>query len=206
MTDKFREDSSGVKLKSHLQDHLQKAMKLAVRAAMGMAVASLCLLAPGPRAATRHAKLAKKHVVHAKKKPVSHAKKAGVQRVSYGYKKAAVRRRRYVRRRRWRHHITLPRRPSRDRTEEIQAALARGGYYSGEPNGKWDSRMSAALERFQTANGITPTGKLDALSLQKMGLGSNIAGVSAPRIMTPGNPDADSSAASSKPAPKAPGI
>ncbi len=183
-------------------------MKMAARAAAGIALLMLCVCAGGTRAATRHVKHAKKHVVHAKKKSVRHTSKAGVQRVSYGYKKAAVRRR-HVRRRYRRHHVTLPRRPSRDRTEEIQAALARGGYYSGEPNGKWDSRMEASLRQFQTANGLTPTGKLDALSLEKMGLGSNVAGVSAPRIVSPAaNSDAASStpASASKPTAKTPGL
>ena len=33
----------------------------------------------------------------------------------------------------------LPAAPTRDRISEIQSALARGGYYKGDPNGKWDS-------------------------------------------------------------------
>ncbi|MGH9575449.1 MAG: peptidoglycan-binding domain-containing protein [Candidatus Acidiferrales bacterium] len=72
-----------------------------------------------------------------------------------------------------------------DRVKEIQGALAQGGYYDGDPNGKWDSKSIAALQKFQSANGIEPTGKLDAPSLQKLGLGSDIAGVSAPRPPMP---------------------
>lgn len=188
----------------------QKLMNLAKRAGVGLAMLTAVLwFVPGrANARSRHAAHAKKHVVHAtaKKKTANHEGKAGVQRVSYGYKKAAVRKRHVRRRRYHRHHITLPSHPSHDRTEEIQAALARGGYYTGEPNGKWDSRMSEALERFQAAKGLTPTGKLDALSLEKMGLGSDVAGVSAPRTVTPGNPDANSSTASSKATPKTPGL
>ena len=186
-------------------------MNLAKRAGLGLALLAAVLWCASGRvnASSRHTKHAKKHVVHATKKKtgVKHEKKAGVQRVSYGYKKVAVRKRHVRRRRYHRHHITLPSHPSHDRTEQIQAALARGGYYTGEPNGKWDSRMSAALERFQAAKGLTPTGKLDALSLEKMGLGSDVAGVSAPRPVTPGNPaDATSSTASSKSTPKTPGL
>ena len=185
-------------------------VNLAKQAGVGVALLTALLWFAPVRASasSRHTKHGKKHVVHATatKTAASHEKKAGVQRVSYGYKKAAVRKR-HVRRRRYRrHHITLPSHPSHDRTEQIQAALARGGYYTGEPNGKWDSRMSAALERFQAAKGITPTGKLDALSLEKMGLGSDVAGVSAPRAVTPGSPDANSSTASSKATPKTPGL
>ncbi|HEV2488551.1 MAG TPA: peptidoglycan-binding domain-containing protein [Candidatus Acidoferrales bacterium] len=97
-----------------------------------------------------------------------------------------------------RHHITLPKAPSKDRTEEIQTALGRGGYYNTEPNGKWDARSQEALRRFQEANGLPPTGKLDALSLQKLGLGSDVAGVSAPRQSTAANRLAPSSSSSSK--------
>lgn len=107
----------------------------------------------------------------------------------------AYRRVRYrrVRYRRWRRHrVTLPRAPSAGRTEQIQSALARGGYYQGDPNGRWDSGTQDALRRFQMANGLPPTGKLDALSLQKLGLGSSVAGVSAPRPVTPGGQPAAS--------------
>jgi peptidoglycan hydrolase-like protein with peptidoglycan-binding domain len=72
-----------------------------------------------------------------------------------------------------------------NRISEIQSALSKGGYYQGDPNGKWDSNTVAALERFQSANGIDANGKLDAPTLQKLGLGSGIAGVSAPKPVTP---------------------
>jgi hypothetical protein len=75
--------------------------------------------------------------------------------------------------------------PTADRISEIQAALARGGYYHGDPNGKWDSSSIAAMQKFQSANGLDSTGKLDAPSLQKLGLGSDIAGVSAPKPRIP---------------------
>ncbi len=71
--------------------------------------------------------------------------------------------------------------PTPERISEIQSSLARGGYYQGDPNGKWDSNTVAAMQKFQSANGLDPSGKLDATSLQKLGLGSGIAGVSAPR-------------------------
>jgi len=75
--------------------------------------------------------------------------------------------------------------PTADRITEIQTALSKGGYYQGDPNGKWDANSIAAMQRFQSANGIEATGKLDAPSLQKLGLGSDIAGVSAPRPPAP---------------------
>ena len=75
--------------------------------------------------------------------------------------------------------------PTPERISEIQSSLARGGYYQGEPNGKWDSNTVAAMQKFQSANGLDPSGRLDATSLQKLGLGSGIAGVSAPKQPTP---------------------
>jgi peptidoglycan hydrolase-like protein with peptidoglycan-binding domain len=70
--------------------------------------------------------------------------------------------------------------PRPDRISEIQSALAAQGAYKGEPNGKWDDATAQAMKNFQSAHGLSPTGKLDALSLQKLGLGSEIAGRAAP--------------------------
>jgi len=87
--------------------------------------------------------------------------------------------------------------PAPERISEIQAALAREGYYQGDPTGKFDSSTLAALERFQSANGLDGSGKLDAPTLQKLGLGSDIAGVGAPKPVVP-------SCCSAKPAAPAP--
>jgi peptidoglycan hydrolase-like protein with peptidoglycan-binding domain len=75
--------------------------------------------------------------------------------------------------------------PTAARISEIQSALARNGYYQGEPNGKWDSNTVASMQKFQSSNGLEPSGKLNALSLQKLGLGSSVAGVSAPKPVQP---------------------
>ena len=37
-----------------------------------------------------------------------------------------------------------------------------------------------AMKKFQAGHGLNPSGKLDALTLQKLGLGSQTAGVAAP--------------------------
>jgi len=81
--------------------------------------------------------------------------------------------------------------PTPDRIAEIQTALARENAYQGEPNGKWDAATIGAMKRFQSANGLDPTGKIDALTLQKLGLGSEVAGKGAPT--PPAGPDDDSS-------------
>jgi peptidoglycan hydrolase-like protein with peptidoglycan-binding domain len=78
-----------------------------------------------------------------------------------------------------------PKAPTPERISEIQSALGSRGYYQGDPNGLWDSNTVDAMQKFQSANGIDPTGKLDAPTLQKLGLGSDIAGVSAPKSVVP---------------------
>lgn len=88
-------------------------------------------------------------------------------------------------RRHYSRRMHLPKGPTPDRISQIQSALARGGYYQGDPNGKWDANTIEATERFQSANGLDSTGKLDAPTLQKLGLGSDIAGVSAPKPVVP---------------------
>jgi peptidoglycan hydrolase-like protein with peptidoglycan-binding domain len=70
--------------------------------------------------------------------------------------------------------------PAPERISEIQQALAKDGSFSGSPNGKWDDSTAEAMRKFQGSHGLAPTGKLDALTLQKLGLGSQIAGVAAP--------------------------
>jgi Putative peptidoglycan binding domain len=75
--------------------------------------------------------------------------------------------------------------PTPERIQEIQSALARGGYYTNEPNGKMDAGTQDALRHFQEANGINPTGKIDAITLEKLGLGPDTAGVSAPKQTPP---------------------
>jgi peptidoglycan hydrolase-like protein with peptidoglycan-binding domain len=78
--------------------------------------------------------------------------------------------------------------PTPARISEIQSALAAQSSYKGERNGKWDDSTAQAMKEFQSAHGLTPTGKLDALSLQKLGLGSEIAGRAAPVPQTPAVP------------------
>ncbi len=165
--------------------HLQVWRKFAGRSGLGTLVitAVLCFGLGSARAATRTTGT-KSHATRRSKTDTPY--KATLRRASYrsSYKTKTTTHRR---RRRWRHHVILPKRPSVARAEQIQEALERGGYYSGNPNGKWDASTQASLRRFQEANGLAPTGKLDALTLQKMGLGSDVAGVSAPRPTAPSN-------------------
>ena len=70
--------------------------------------------------------------------------------------------------------------PTVDRVNEIQGALAKNGAYSGTPSGKWDDSTVEAMKKFQSTHRLSPTGKMDALTLQKLGLGSETAGMGVP--------------------------
>jgi peptidoglycan hydrolase-like protein with peptidoglycan-binding domain len=83
--------------------------------------------------------------------------------------------------------------PTPDRISEIQLALAKDGSYDGKPNGKWDDSTVVAMKKFQESHGLNPSGKLDAKTLQQLGLGSQTAGVAAPQ------PRVSSSAVTNKP-------
>ena len=82
--------------------------------------------------------------------------------------------------------------PARDRVTEIQTALARENAYQGDPTGNWDAATIDAMKHFQTAQNLPPTGKIDALTLQRLGLGSDVAGKGAPT--PPATPPATPSA------------
>jgi peptidoglycan hydrolase-like protein with peptidoglycan-binding domain len=66
---------------------------------------------------------------------------------------------------------TDQKRPTKDRYAEIQTALANSGYYSGPANGTWGDDSVKALQEFQQAQGLEPSGKLDALTLIRLDLG-----------------------------------
>jgi peptidoglycan hydrolase-like protein with peptidoglycan-binding domain len=83
--------------------------------------------------------------------------------------------------------------PTPDRIREIQTALQKDGSYEGEPTGKWDAATMEAMRKYQDKIGVNPTGKIDAVSLSKLGLGSDTAGKGAPV------PAASSSAAPADP-------
>lgn len=82
-------------------------------------------------------------------------------------------------------------RPTAERIREIQQALIRVGYLEGKPTGRWDAKTRAAMRRLQEENGLPVTGKLDARSLVKLGLGSETAGVAAPHPLPPEPVQAD---------------
>lgn len=70
--------------------------------------------------------------------------------------------------------------PDPQRITQIQQALAKDGSFAGTPNGKWDASTVEGMKKFQAAHGLNPTGKMDARTLQQLGLGSQTAGIAPP--------------------------
>lgn len=64
-----------------------------------------------------------------------------------------------------------------DRTRQIQEALIRENYLSGEADGNWDSRTQAAMRRYQEDHGWQSKVLPDSRALIKLGLGPDHSGV-----------------------------
>jgi peptidoglycan hydrolase-like protein with peptidoglycan-binding domain len=58
-----------------------------------------------------------------------------------------------------------------DRATEIQKALIREHYLSGEPSGQWDSATVSAMQKFQSDQGWQTKLMPDSRALKKLGLG-----------------------------------
>ena len=57
------------------------------------------------------------------------------------------------------------------RAQQIQEALIREHYLTGEPTGKWDAASEQAMQKFQADNGWQNKTTPDARALIKLGLG-----------------------------------
>ena len=64
-----------------------------------------------------------------------------------------------------------------ERTREIQDALIREHYLTGEPSGSWDQATKDALVRFQAENGWQTKVTPDSRALIKLGLGPDKKGL-----------------------------
>jgi peptidoglycan hydrolase-like protein with peptidoglycan-binding domain len=58
-----------------------------------------------------------------------------------------------------------------ERARQIQAALIRDHYMSGEPSGKWDDCTQLAMRRYQADQGWQSKSIPDSRALIRMGLG-----------------------------------
>ena len=146
-------------------------------------ISSLFIACIAVCATARPAQASAKAQSHKHAAATRHAKKSASRNARLVTVAAHKRHRHHYYSRRYRYHG--PSRPSAARVTEIQSALARSGYYKRDPNGKWDAGTIQAMRNFQEDHGLDGTGKIDALSLQKLGLGSEIAGVDAPRPPAP---------------------
>jgi hypothetical protein len=61
-----------------------------------------------------------------------------------------------------------------ERATQIQSALIKAGYLSGEPSGHWDSESEAAMQKVQSDNGWQTKLVPDSRALIKLGLGPSI--------------------------------
>src|SRR5438045_8919930 len=59
---------------------------------------------------------------------------------------------------------------------EIQQALIREHYLSGEANGNWDATTQAAMQKFQSDQGWQTRLTPDSRALKKLGLGPDYSG------------------------------
>ena len=102
-------------------------------------------------------------ITTAKKAPAATAtaaKKGGKTTARKGKKRPSVT---------WRNRQTVP---TPERYKEIQDALAQKGFLpKDEATGTWGPSSVDALQRFQSAQNLEATGRIDSLSLIALGLG-----------------------------------
>lgn len=86
-----------------------------------------------------------------------------------------------------RHHESAPMEMPAERATQIQTALIKQGYLTGEPTGTWDTQTVDAMKKLQGDNGwqtkITP----DSRALIKLGLGPKDAGAAPDASTTASN-------------------
>jgi len=69
------------------------------------------------------------------------------------------------------HQLKGQRQIDPDRAREIQTALIREHYLTGEPSGQWDAESQAAMTKFQADQGWQTKLTPDSRALIKLGLG-----------------------------------
>jgi len=116
--------------------------------------------------------------------------------VKHSTKKASVKKsksKRHVKKSSWRNRgqKTI----TDDRTREIQSALAREGYFDGEPTGAMDAQTKAALQKYQADNGWQSKIIPDSRALIKLGLGPDQSNVINPATAALASPVAITTAA-----------
>jgi peptidoglycan hydrolase-like protein with peptidoglycan-binding domain len=92
----------------------------------------------------------------------------------------------------------------KERTHQIQEALIKQKYLSGEASGKWDASTEAALRKFQADNGWQNKTVPDSRALIKLGLGPNHDHLLNPESAMTTTPETPRAAEASTPAAKGP--
>lgn len=76
---------------------------------------------------------------------------------------------------------------------EIQQALIKAHYLTGEPDGKWDATTVAAIQKYQADNGWQTKLMPDSRALEKLGLGPDYSTAINAKNSTFAPPPSDSS-------------
>lgn len=98
------------------------------------------------------------------------------------------------------HEEKAPMEMPSERATQIQTALIKQGYLTGEPSGRWDDQSVAAMQKLQGDMGwqtkITP----DSRALIKLGLGPTDASAAVPGAeLTPGSKGVSQDVADAQP-------
>ena len=93
-----------------------------------------------------------------------------------------------------------------ERTHQIQEALIKQHYLSGEPSGKWDASTEAALRKFQADHGWQNKTVPDSRALIKLGLGPNHDHLLNPESAMTSTPETSATSEASTPAAKGPAV
>ena len=104
-----------------------------------------------------------------KKKPAAHSSHSSSKTAKSKSRKSGGSRQASRRRRDWRRHGQQA--IQADRAREIQAALIREHYLTGEPTGVWDDRSKKAMTQYQADHGWQARKLPDARALIQLGLG-----------------------------------
>lgn len=96
----------------------------------------------------------------------------------------------YVRHSRYRRHPRVRGQQAiqPERVTEIQQALIKAHYLSGDPSGKWDPDTKAAMQKFQGDNGWQTKIMPDSRALVKLGLGEDYSGAINAKNLTLASP------------------
>jgi peptidoglycan hydrolase-like protein with peptidoglycan-binding domain len=110
-----------------------------------------------------------------RKKPAVHSSRQSSKASRAASRKAGSRKQASRRRRNWRSRGQQA--IQGDRARDIQAALIREHYLTGEPTGLWDDRTKQAMAKYQEDRGWQTKKLPDARALIELGLGPNHDGL-----------------------------